>query len=250
MATVLDIAHLRVSYGNKIIVNDVSFSVEEGEILAIIGESGSGKSTIIRSILNLLPPTAQVQGDICFKGNTLTTLKEAEINPLRGRELAVIFQNPSAYFNPLRSIENHYNDFLKAHGVPIESTLKIDMLRSVGFSEPERILKSYIQDLSGGMQQRVSIAMAMTLKPSLLLADEPTSALDAIYQEEILLLIKSLCRQYNTALVLVTHNLHAATAMADYIAIMQAGNLVEWGTGKTIQEYPQTAYTKYLWDAL
>lgn len=225
MDAVLKLTNFTVSYDDKVVVNEVSLTVHKGEILAIVGESGSGKSTVIRGIMGLLSPSAKKSGSIDFLGTELTTLNEVEYGRLRGKELAIIFQNPGNFFSPLRTIDQHYDDFLKVHGIASDNAIKEQMLLQVGFMEPEAILKSYISELSGGMQQRVGIAMAMTLNPQLLLADEPTSALDAIHQEEVLFLLKTLCKKEGTSLIFVTHNLKAAQAMADRIVVMDNGVL-------------------------
>lgn len=247
---VLDIKHLTITHDGCSAVSDVSFHIKAGEVLALVGESGSGKSTILRSILRLHAATTKVEGNIFFKNIDLLQEGKEAIRNSSGKHIAVIFQSPGNFFNPLRAIGKHYDDFLEAHGLEASKEVQIGMLKSVGFVNPQKILASYVSELSGGMQQRVAIAMALTLKPALLLADEPTSALDAIHQEEILLLIKKLCHQYGTAVLFVTHNLRAAMAIADEIVILKEGKVIEWKTIEGIQRNPEADYTKLLWSAL
>lgn len=247
---ILTLNNVKIAYGAKKVIHDVSLSLAPGEIVALVGESGSGKSTVLKAIIGLLGNDATVSGHIEFEGHPIVSLKESELSKLRGNRIAMIFQNPGAYFTPLKTIGQLYNDFLKAHGKSTDVTLQNNMLTRVGFDKPEHILVSYGSQLSGGMQQRIAIAMAMTLQPAVLLADEPTSALDAIYQEEILKVIKKLCVESGTAVLFVTHNLRAATYLADYIGIMKAGHLIEFNTTENIKNNPQERYTKILWEAI
>ena len=249
MKSVLTVEQLHISYGEKEAVKNLSFSIEEGKVLALVGESGSGKSTLLRSILRLSKGTT-VMGDIRFKDQSLVALSADEIRSMSCKDIAVIFQLPSNYLNPIRTIGGQYQDFLDAHGVKLGEEEKLSMLRRVGFENPEVILCSYVSELSGGMAQRVAIAMALTLRPALLLADEPTSALDAIHQEETLKRIKSLCEEFGTAVLFVTHNLRAASYVADDILILKEGEMVEWKDKQSILENPQEEYTKVLWNAL
>lgn len=249
MKRVLTVEQLHISYGEKEAVKNLSFSIEEGKVLALVGESGSGKSTLLRSILRLSKGT-KVMGDIRFKDQSLLALSDDAIRNMSGKDIAVIFQLPSNYFNPIRTIGAQYQDFLDAHGVKLGEEEQLSMLRRVGFEKPEVILCSYVSELSGGMAQRVAIAMALTLRPTLLLADEPTSALDAIHQEETLKLIKSLSEEFGTAVLFVTHNLRAASYVADDILILKAGEMVEWKDKQSILANPQEEYTKVLWNAL
>ena len=249
MNEVLAVEQLHIAYGDKEAIKNLSFSIGAGKVLALVGESGSGKSTLLRSILRL-SRGANVKGDIRFRGQSLLSLSDRDMRSMSGKDIAVIFQLPSNYFNPIRTIGAQYTDFLEAHGVKESREAQLDMLSRVGFDHPEQILSSYVSELSGGMVQRVAIAMAMTLRPALLLADEPTSALDAIRQEEILQLMKSLCEEFGTSVLFVTHNLRAASYVADQILILNAGEMVEWNDARSIVDRPEQAYTKLLWDAL
>lgn len=249
MNEVLAVEQLHISYGDKEAIKNLSFSLSAGKVLALVGESGSGKSTLLRSILRI-SRGMKVTGDIRFQGKSLLSLSDREFRQMSGKDIAVIFQLPSNYFNPIRTIGAQYDDFLLAHGVKEGRKEQLDMLRRVGFEYPEQLLSSYVSELSGGMAQRVAIAMAMTLRPALLLADEPTSALDAIRQEEILDLMKSLCDEFGTSVLFVTHHLRAASYVADEILILKDGEMVEWNDVIEIVEHPKEEYTKLLWDAL
>ncbi len=254
MDNILKIDHLSITYdGIKSAVDDVSFSVKKGEIIGIVGESGSGKSTILHSILGLLPPGARQKGvcEILGKGYEERTAKEWK--QLRGSEVAMIFQDTGRYMNPISRVGKQYTDFLKIHGIKDKKeclAIEQDMLSRVHLTDTDRVLHSYPFELSGGMRQRVGIAMAMSLKPQILLADEPTSALDVTVQAQVIYEMMELRRKYGTTIVIVTHNMGVAAYMSDKIGVMQNGKLVEWGKTEDIIENPKQEYTKSLLDAV
>ncbi|MDO5344748.1 MAG: ABC transporter ATP-binding protein [Lachnospiraceae bacterium] len=243
---ILEISKLSYSYGdgNKALQN-VSIKIQAGEIISIVGESGSGKSTLLHGILGLLP-SDDLDGSIVYEGEPLTNFRKRLI---RGKEIAIIYQNAGRYFDPVKRIGKQYGEMLNAHGVRNKKEqIKIakEMLESVHLTDSERILRSYPFELSGGMVQRVAIAMAMTFRPKLLLADEPTSALDATIQERIVRQLLELRREYHTAILLVTHNMGLASYISDYIGVMKDGKMIEYGTRDQIIDHPTEDYTRRL----
>lgn len=239
--------------GERHAVDQVSLRVKPGEIISLVGESGSGKSTLLHAVLGLLPRNAsRVKGGIRLLGQDIAADRGKWLKQARGKEVAMIFQDAGRYLNPAARIGAQYREFLRSH-----QTLSAkecdecaeDMLAQLHLKEPKRILKSYPFELSGGMCQRVSIAMAMTLRPRLLLADEPTSALDVTTQAQVVRQMQELREQYGTSIVLVTHNIGIAAYLSDYIGIMQKGKLVEWGRAETLIDSPKHTCTKELLDA-
>lgn len=248
---VLELRDLSITYqGTKKAVNHVSFPVGEKQIVAIVGESGSGKSTIIRGIIDLLTTGGEITGgEILFGGKDLRTISKEEMRNLRGKDIAMIFQDAGSYLNPRRRIGSQYIETMQAH-LQITKQEAAEqakaMLTRLKLADPERVMKSYAFQLSGGMRQRVAIAMAMTLRPKLLLADEPTSALDVTVQAQVVQEMLDLRDTMGTAIIIVTHNMGVASRMADSIAVMQNGNLMEFGTREDVIEHPQNEYTKNL----
>ncbi len=254
MGSILEVQHVTITYKNKIAVEDVSFQVSEHQILAIVGESGSGKSTLIRAIDGLLPETGNVTGgEIFYKGILLNDPRQKELQKLRGKEIAMIFQNPGEYLNPRRKIESQFMEMLDIHmdGSRQEKrTLALRMLNQLNLPDAERILRSYPFQLSGGMNQRVAIAMAISAKPKLLLADEPTSALDVTIQAQVVKELLELRQTFGTSMILVTHNIAVASKMADQIVVMKAGKVQEYGTRDQVILNPQSSYTRKLLEAV
>lgn len=236
-------------------VNGVSFSIQSGEILALVGESGSGKSITALSIMSLVPrPNGKlIDGKVMFEGRDLTDLKEKEMRKIRGREIAIIFQNPLTSLDPFFTIGNQmveticYRQGLSRKKAWIEAKNLLDL---VGIQNPERVLNSYPHALSGGMRQRVMIAMALSCKPKLLIADEPTTALDATIQKQILSLLKKINKEFNTAILMITHDFGVVASICDSVAVMYAGRIVETGTTDEILSKPEHPYTKGLIGAL
>jgi len=231
-------------------VDGVSFSIKRGEVLGIVGESGSGKSITGLSIIGLIdPPGRIVSGAIRFKGRDLTKLSEEEIRQLRGDRIAMIFQDPMMALNPVLRIDTQIIEAVRAHhdvdrGTALE--MAREALSAVGIPAPERRLKAYPHELSGGMRQRVAIAIAFINKPDLIIADEPTTALDVTIQAQILHVAQELCRNTGTALIWITHDLAVVSAIADRIAVMYAGRIVEQGTAAEVIGSPLHPYTRGL----
>lgn len=247
---VLEVKNLCISYQGKEAVKNVSFAVPENKIVAIVGESGSGKSTIIKAAINLLPSGGKITGgSILFDGKDLTKMSGEQMRKIRGKEIAMIFQDAGAYLNPRMKIGPQYQETIMTHqsiGKQEAKALAETMLLKLKLADPERIMKSYPFQLSGGMKQRVAIAMAMSMEPKLLLADEPTSALDVTVQAQVVQEMISLRDELGTSIIIVTHNMGVAFRMADYIAVMYNGELMEFGTRDQVIESPKSDYTKML----
>lgn len=252
---VLDIRNCTVCYQNGTpAVSDVSLQVNEGEIISIVGESGSGKTTLIRAVLGLLPPGGKVtEGQILFGGRDLARLGEAEMQAIRGKEIAMIFQDVGAALDPIQRVRTQYREAISVHErLPGReyTSRALDMLRRMHLTDPERVMESYPFELSGGMKQRVGIAMGMTAQPRLLLADEPTSALDVTIQAQVVRQMKQLRDTYGTTIILVTHNMGVASYLSDRIGVMCRSRMVEFGTRDEIIYHPQQQYTRDLLNAV
>ena len=229
-------------------VNGISYNVAEGETVAVVGESGCGKSVSAMSILRLIPnpPGKIVDGEVMFDGKNLRTLSEDEMRSIRGRDIGMIFQEPMTSLNPVLTIERQLTETLEEHlGTPKKQNREraLELLNLVGISEPERRLKQYPHHLSGGMRQRVMIAMALACNPKLIIADEPTTALDVTIQAQILELMKNLTRELGVAMIIITHNLGVVARYADRVNVMYAGNIVESATAREIYANPKHPYT-------
>jgi oligopeptide/dipeptide ABC transporter ATP-binding protein len=229
-------------------VDHVSFDVTRGEITAIVGESGSGKSVTALSVLRLIPePPGQIAGgSISFDGQDLLQLDEEAIRRIRGRRIGMVFQEPMTSLNPVLSIGRQLVEAMRTHlGLsPIAAQARaLELLQTVGIAEPARRLKQYPHHLSGGMRQRVMIAMALSCEPELIIADEPTTALDVTIQAQILELMQGLCRRLGVALVIITHNLGIVARYADRVNVMYAGRIVEQGRAADIYRTPGHPYT-------
>ena len=238
-----------IAYGAEEAVRNVSFSVPTGEVFAIVGESGSGKSTLVRAAFGMLKQ-ATITGQILLNGIDISTLSDGDWRQLRGTEISMIFQNPSAYLNPNRTVENHFKDLFRAHGESYDSRRVIDMLDLVHLDGGDRILQSYPFQLSGGMQQRLAIALSLILKPSIVFADEPTSALDILVQASVLDLLREVTQALGATVVIVTHNIKAAARIANSIGVMNKGQLVEVGPTEDVINHPKDEYTRVLLDSV
>ncbi|MCQ2438691.1 MAG: ABC transporter ATP-binding protein [Oscillospiraceae bacterium] len=250
MSYILESNHLNIYYEEtKAAVTDLTISLNYGEILSVVGGSGSGKSTFLHSAIGLLPDSAIIEGSLKFEGQELSAFSENEWNKIRGTQVALIFQNTGLSLNPNRRIYKQVWEYAYAHGKKDKGAIMSEiktLMESVGFIQPERVLHSYPFQLSGGMLQRVAIALAMLLHPKLILADEPTSALDVTVQAQVAAQIKRLRDEYGTSIIFVTHNMGVASYMADRIAVMEKGRLVEIGSRNDVIKYPQAEYTKKL----
>ena len=229
-------------------VNGISYSVAPGEIVAIVGESGSGKSVGARAILGLIPspPGKIVSGSIAFDDIDLLGLDDKSIRDVRGKEIAMVFQEPMTSLNPVISIGRQLTEAMKLHlnmSQKEANARGVELLEKVGISDPEGRLSQYPHQLSGGMRQRVMIAMALSCYPKLILADEPTTALDVTVQAQVLSLMKDLCREMGVALVIITHNLGIVARYAHRVNVMYAGKIVETGIAAALYANPSHPYT-------
>ena len=254
MEELLRYDHVDISYNGFLAVKDVSFTLEPGEILGIVGESGCGKSTLIKAAMGLLGSAGMVtRGDIWYKGKNLPDLPPKELRKLNGPELGMIFQSAGSSFCPIRIIGAQLYETMTEH----EKTSKaefldqaMELLGKLGFADGKRILGSYPFELSGGMQQRVGIAAAMLLNPSVLLADEPTSALDVSVQKQVVEEMLLVRKTFGTAIVLVANNIGVIGAMADKVLVMKNGEAVEYGDTRQVLGSPQAEYTRQLLSAV
>lgn len=246
----LDVSELSVSYGKLKIVRNVNIALDEGEVLAIVGESGSGKTTVIRAILGCLPSEGFVSGGkIVLDGKNLLENTQAEWNRLCGTQAAMVFQDSGSMLDPIRRIGSQFTEYICEHTALTskEAARAAEaMLRKMHLPNPENVMNSYPFELSGGMCQRVGVAMAMFFKPRLLLADEPTSALDVTTQAQVVKEMMEICKKDKTAIIIVTHNIGVAAYMSDKLIVMKSGEILEAGSTEEIIANPQTEYTKEL----
>lgn len=248
--SMLEVNDITISYGNKVIVPHYSMTLEQGEICSIVGESGSGKTTVIRAILGLLAGGGRVtDGDILFEGESLLKKTKEEWRKIRGTEISMIFQDSGSMMNPTRKIGSAFTEYIRTH----ENISKkdawdkaVEMLERMRLPDGNHIMKSYPFQLSGGMRQRVGIAMGMTYQPRLLLADEPTSALDVTTQAQIIRQFMELREEYGTSIICVTHNLGVAAYMADKLIVMKNGVIEDQGDRMHMLHYSDNEYTKKL----
>ena len=251
----LEIKDLTIQYGDKLpVVENFSLSLKKGEIITIVGESGSGKSTVLSSILGLLPNGGKIiSGDIIYNGESMLSKSLNQWRELRGTEITMISQDSGGTLNPIRKIGKQFVEYIQTHSKistkEAEEKAK-DMFSKVNLPDPEIIMKSYPHQLSGGMKQRVGIAMALTFHPKIILADEPTSALDVITQAQIVKEIMDLRKKFDTSIIMVTHNLGVAAYISDKIIVMQNGKIVDAGNKNEVIENPKSEYTKKLLEAV
>lgn len=247
----LEIRNLTVQYGDQPpTVEHFNLTVDKGEIVAIVGESGSGKTSVIRAVLGALPSAGHVaDGDICFAGQSLLANTPEQWRRLRGTQLSMIFQDCGGTLDPIRRIGSQFVEYIRTHQ-RVSRTEAWEqartMLDRMQLADSENIMKSYPHQLSGGMRQRVGIAMAMTFEPALLLADEPTSALDVTVQAQIVREMLKLRNEFGTSIIIVTHNIGVAAYMADRLVVMQHGRVVDAGTQEQVLANPTSAYTRAL----
>ncbi|MDV4158657.1 MULTISPECIES: ABC transporter ATP-binding protein [Rhizobium] len=239
----------RTPEGRKPVLQDVSFELASGETLCIAGESGSGKSVTSLSIMGLLPKASLkvASGSIMLGERDLLTLSDRAMRGVRGGDIAMVFQEPMTSLNPVMSVGNQLTEAIRAHqGSDNAEAVALKMLDAVQITEPARRLKQYPHELSGGMRQRVMIAMALSCRPKVLIADEPTTALDVTVQAQILKLMRELKREFGASIILITHDMGVVAEMADRVVIMQNGRIVEQGTALAIFQRPKEAYTQQL----
>lgn len=251
----LEIKDLTIQYGDKDpVVENFSLSLKKGEIITIVGESGSGKSTVLSSILGLLPNGGKIiSGDIIYNGESMLSKSLNQWRELRGTEITMISQDSGGTLNPIRKIGKQFVEYIQTHSkmsVKEAEEKAEDMFSKVNLPDPEIIMKSYPHQLSGGMKQRVGIAMALTFHPKIILADEPTSALDVITQAQIVKEIMDLRKKFDTSIIMVTHNLGVAAYISDKIIVMQNGKIVDAGNKNEVIENPKSEYTKKLLEAV
>ena len=255
MKPLLEIKNLNINYKNSIkAVKNVSLTLEDNQIISIVGESGSGKSTLIRAILKLLPTGGEIEsGNIFFLEKDILTLNKKQLNKLRGKDIGMIFQDPNSTMDPIKTIEKQFIEYILEHNnISKKEAINLakEYLLKLSLTDVDRILKSYPFELSGGMKQRVAIAMSMAQSPRLLLADEPTSALDVTVQAQVIQELKKIRENFKTSIILVTHNMGVASYISDKIAVMKDGELIEFGDKKQIINNPQKEYTKSLLNAV
>ncbi|MBR6677493.1 MAG: ABC transporter ATP-binding protein, partial [Oscillospiraceae bacterium] len=246
----LEIKNLKVAfrtYGGKVhAVRDVSMYVNEGECVAVVGESGCGKSVTAKSVIGLNPKSSIEGGEIFFQGEDLLKYSEKQMQTIRGDKISMIFQDPMTSLNPTMTVGKQIAESLIKHqNVSKENAMKeaVEFLRLVGIANPEKRVKEYPDSLSGGMRQRVMIAMAMCCHPALLIADEPTTALDVTVQAQILELMQDLQKRFNTAIILITHDLGVVANMAERVLVFYAGRIVENGPTRSVFYQPRHPYT-------
>jgi peptide/nickel transport system ATP-binding protein len=249
----LEIRGLTVRYGDFTAVRDASLTLQRGDVLGLVGESGSGKTTLGTTILGLLPDSATVEGEVRFEGRDLRGLGARESRKLRGAEIAAVFQNPGTALDPSYTVGDQLVEVFRAHRRLSRREARLEAvarLREVGIPAAEERMGAYPHELSGGMNQRVAIAIAIALNPTLLLADEPTSALDVTVQAQILRLLRDLIAVHAGAVVLISHDLGVVAQLATRVAVMYEGEIVETAPVRALFAQPQHAYTRRLLDSL
>jgi ABC-type dipeptide/oligopeptide/nickel transport system ATPase component len=250
MEPLLKVDNLRTTFGSLVAVDNVSFEVRKGETLGLVGESGSGKSVTAFSIIRLVQEPGQITGGrVVFLGRDLMALPESEMRRVRGAGIGFVFQEPMAALNPVMRVGAHIAEALTVHGLASRSEARdraVDLLRAVRITNPEQRVDDYPHQLSGGMRQRVMLAIALACKPPLLIADEPTTALDVTVQAQILELLRDMKREFDLSLLLITHDFGVIAETADRVAVMYRGKIVEEAPVRDIFRNPQHPYTRGL----
>ena len=253
-AALLRVEELSISFGSAEAVHGISFDIAPGEALGLVGESGSGKSATSLGLLRLLPPSAHVSGRIVFAGTDLLALSEREMRRRRGREIAMIFQEPMTALNPVMRIGTQIAEALRAHQPELSRSQVrervLEAMHEVALPEPERRIRDYPHQFSGGQRQRILIAMALVNRPRLLIADEPTTALDVTVQAQILALLRRLRKSHGLSVLFISHDLgviaQACDHSGDHVAVMQRGQIVEHAAASDLFRNPQHPYTRKL----
>ena len=258
MTALLEVDRLRIEFptrrGVLMAVDDISFSIEEGEVLGVVGESGAGKSVTGAAVIGLLEPPGRIaQGNIRFEGRQINGLPHEEMRRIRGAKIGAIFQDPLTSLNPLYSIGRQLTETLATHMdlSPAQARARtLDLLNEVGIPAAERRVDSYPHEFSGAMRQRVVIALAICANPRLIIADEPTTALDVSIQAQIIALLRRLCHEHRTAIMLITHDMGVIAEMSDRVAVMYAGRIAEIGPLRDVVKSPKHPYTVGLMDSI
>ena len=247
---ILTYESVEISFGGRTVVHDVNFSLKSGEILGLVGESGSGKSTLIKAAMDLLGADGMVtKGDIRYMGQDILDISEREKRKIRGAKIGMIFQDAEASLCPIRTIGEQIYESMCAHTRITRSEAKnrtMELFDKLDFKDSQRVWDSYPFELSGGMNQRVCIAIAMLMNPPILLADEPTSALDVSVQQQVIKEMLKLRELFGTSIIIVTHDIGVVWAMADTVLVLKKGNAIEYGPTRNVLEHPQDPYTKQL----
>jgi peptide/nickel transport system ATP-binding protein len=254
MPPLLEVDHLSISFRDRAAVRDLSFSIQQGEVLGLVGESGSGKSVSSLAILRLLDTAARVEGAIRFAGKDLLRLRPKEMRHYRGGKIAMIFQEPMTALNPVMSVGRQIAEALETHQPDRDRRqvreAVLEAMRAVAIAEPERRFDNYPHQFSGGQRQRILIAMALINRPQLLIADEPTTALDVTVQAQILDLLKDLQREFGLGMLFISHDLTVVAQIAGRVAVMRHGLLLESGTRDQVFLHPRHPYTRSLLGAV
>jgi peptide/nickel transport system ATP-binding protein len=257
-APLLEVRNLRVEFPTRtatlVPVNDVSFSLAAGEVLGIVGESGAGKSMMGAAIIGLLEPPGRIAGgEILLEGERIDNLSRSALTRIRGRKIGLVSQDPLTSLNPLFTVGQQLIQTIRAHRDLSEKAARkraLDLLTEVGIPAPERRIDQYPHQFSGGMRQRVVIALALCADPGLVIADEPTTALDVSIQGQIIDLLKRMCREYDAAIILITHDMGVIAEAADRVGVMYAGRLVEIGPVRSVINSPAHPYTSGLMESI
>lgn len=250
MCELLTLQNVSVAFHKNTVVHQVDFSLKPGEILGIVGESGSGKSTILKAAMGILENGCRVtEGQILFQGRNICEMKEKELRTIRGAGMGMIFQDAGASLSPIRTIGEQIYESLSAHKKCARQEAyekAMELFEKLHFQDGKRVWSSYPFELSGGMNQRVGIVLAMLMEPPLLLADEPTSALDVAVQKQVVQEMKRLRDEFGTAEILVTHDIGVVRAMADRVLVLKEGRVMEYGAADKVLTDPEESYTKEL----
>lgn len=252
--SILEYDSVEISFQGKAVVHDVSFSLKSGEILGVVGESGSGKSTLMKAAMGLLGANGMVtKGDIYYKGKNILDISEKEKRKIRGAQIGMIFQDAGASLCPIRTIGEQIYESLKAHKKVTKAEARaqaMELFEKLNFKDSARVWDSYPFELSGGMNQRAGIAIAMLMNPPILFADEPTSALDVTVQKQVITEMLRVRELFGTAIIIVTHDIGVVRAMADRVLVLKDGKKVEYGKAEEVLNHPQEGYTQKLLSAV